>query len=175
MPSARVRLTIFAGAIIHRKWKQLDPGACTIATQQKPDSWQERLEAWLTVCAEASSRTEELACLRFLVAHLANAPRTVRGFLDATEITSRTEQLLDHGAVESAVAELLHDAPHGFMMSRAVAGPTICTLVIPGGDQEFSFESRSESMARIGAAAKAMIMLASSNIEAPISRNQCLH
>ncbi|WP_340588346.1 hypothetical protein [Erythrobacter alti] len=131
--------------------------------QKQSDTWHEKLEAWLPLCAEARTREDELDCLGFLLAHLELATGKVRSFVDVEENTSRIEQLLELGASDSAVAELLRDTPHGFMMSRSLDGRTICTIVVPGMADEISFKSHSEPMARIGAAAQAMIKLAGGN------------
>lgn len=90
---------------------------------QKARDWHQELAAWLPVCAEVHGLAEEGECVRFLFDHLIDA-------------------------IESAVAELLSDAPHGYMISRSASGPAICTLVLSGSNEEFTFESRSESLAR---------------------------
>lgn len=79
-------------------------------------------------------------------------------------------------AIDSALAELFSEAPLGLIVSRATSGPAICTIVVPGSTEEMSFEGANEVMAKAGAVAKAMIVLAGGdNIPAVIRSDQVRH
>lgn len=140
------------------------------------EDWREKLQAWLQVCSRAETAKEQRDCLQFLTTHLLTAPPAVKSFVGNELDNERIQKLLLLDAFESAVSKILVDAAHSYMISRPMGGSAICTLVIPGSDNELTFEAGNEPMARAGAAAKAMIVLAGGKNEAAIlAQNQVYH
>lgn len=131
-----------------------------IFTKAENTDWRETLEAWLHVCGRAASGHDQKECLDFLLSHLAAAPTAVVTLIGDAPDRAHIDQLVDLGAFDSAVAELLDNAALGYMISKPMAGTAICTTTIAGSMDEMSFEALSAPMARIGAAAKAMIAIA---------------
>lgn len=125
-----------------------------------PESWIERLEACLPICSNAATQDEEAECLSFIARQLRVAPEAASMFFGDLISDRELAFLLKHRAIETAVASLLRNAPYGFMLSRAAAGPIVCTVVLPGSEEETIFEGASEPMVRLGAVLKAFLSMA---------------
>ncbi|MWV27003.1 hypothetical protein [Aurantiacibacter rhizosphaerae] len=147
-----------------------------ISTDEHHEKWRQKVEAWLAVCADPSGPEDASDHLRYFKTLLASSPPSVAKVFHSTQTDRRIDSLLLQNALESAAAQLLAEVPHGFMISRPVAGPAICTIVLPGLSDEFTYESSNEALAFVGALAKATIKLAhGENRPAELAKKQVRH
>jgi hypothetical protein len=88
--------------------------------------WNESVLDLLQRCSEAKSKDAD-GLTRALFAVVAQAPETVRDYLDINLDRSRFDKLVELGALECAVLQI-YGANLGFMMSRSPEGLAAASL-----------------------------------------------
>lgn len=121
------------------------------------DDWCDEVEGFLICCVAEASSGEQFQCVRQAARYMMRAPAQASVLFGKLPEFSRLECLLELEALDSAVSALLDDTPHGILLSQAIGGSVLCTVVLPGTEEETHFQAESRALAWLGAVMRASV------------------
>jgi hypothetical protein len=110
-------------------------------------NWSFEVERLLDRCLSRSADPADL--LRDVLSILTTGPAEICGPIEPRISSAGLERLLDLEAFESAALRIVGRC--GFLLSRSGEGHVVASVVLPGSQDDFSFNSFSEAIALCGA------------------------